>query len=146
MRFQVAPPSSVAYSHWYIGELQRKADREADALQSLQAARTIFEKLVEANSLDLYDLACIQAISASLVGVGKADLSPQEQALRQRYADRALATLRTVTVGGYHNAEWASKMESVGLVPSTTGAPGGARVGQAVSHYVDGEGRWQRTG
>jgi hypothetical protein len=45
---------------------------------------------------------------------------------------------------GYHNAEWASKMDSVGLVPSTTGAPGGKRVGQAVSHYVDGEGRFMR--
>lgn len=37
---------------------------------------------------------------------------------------------------GYHNAEWAAKMEEVGLVPSATGQPGGARVGQSVSHYI----------
>ena len=37
---------------------------------------------------------------------------------------------------GYHNAEWAEKMEAVGLVPSTTAAPGGAKVGQKVSHYI----------
>jgi hypothetical protein len=37
---------------------------------------------------------------------------------------------------GYHNAEWAAKMESVGLMPSSTAAPGGARVGYRVSHYV----------
>ncbi len=45
---------------------------------------------------------------------------------------------------GYHNEQWASKMEDVGLLPSTTGAPGGKRVGQAVSHYVDGQGRFMR--
>jgi len=37
---------------------------------------------------------------------------------------------------GYHNHEWASKMESIGLMPSATAAPGGARVGQRVSHYI----------
>lgn len=38
--------------------------------------------------------------------------------------------------GGYHNREWADKMESVGLMPSTTGKPGGERVGQRMTHYV----------
>lgn len=37
---------------------------------------------------------------------------------------------------GYHNKEWAAKMESIGLMPSSTGAPGGARVGQRMSHYI----------
>jgi predicted SprT family Zn-dependent metalloprotease len=37
---------------------------------------------------------------------------------------------------GYHNAEWADKMDEVGLTPSSTAAAGGARVGQAVSHYI----------
>jgi hypothetical protein len=37
---------------------------------------------------------------------------------------------------GYHNAEWADKMESIGLMPSSTGAPGGARVGQKMADYV----------
>lgn len=36
----------------------------------------------------------------------------------------------------YHNQEWATKMESVGLMPSSTGGPGGKRIGQKVSHYV----------
>jgi predicted SprT family Zn-dependent metalloprotease len=43
---------------------------------------------------------------------------------------------------GYHNAEWASKMDEVGLVPSSTAAPGGARVGQLVSHYIAQAGRF----
>lgn len=38
---------------------------------------------------------------------------------------------------GYHNKEWADKMEEVGLVPSSTGAPGGERVGQKISHYIE---------
>jgi len=38
--------------------------------------------------------------------------------------------------GGYHNRQWASKMESIGLMPSSTGAPGGKRTGQSMTHYV----------
>jgi hypothetical protein len=37
---------------------------------------------------------------------------------------------------GYHNEEWAAKMESIGLMPSSTAAPGGARVGYRMSHYI----------
>ena len=36
----------------------------------------------------------------------------------------------------YHNAEFAREMERVGLMPSATGAPGGKRTGQQMSHYV----------
>ncbi|MGY2172142.1 SprT-like domain-containing protein [Pseudomonas gingeri] len=38
--------------------------------------------------------------------------------------------------GGYHNAEWADKMESIGLMPSNTGEPGGKRHGQQMTHYI----------
>lgn len=38
--------------------------------------------------------------------------------------------------GGYHNLEWAYKMESVGLMPSNTGAPGGKRTGDQMTHYI----------
>ena len=37
---------------------------------------------------------------------------------------------------GYHNKEWARLMERVGLMPSDTGAPGGKRTGQRMTHYV----------
>jgi hypothetical protein len=37
---------------------------------------------------------------------------------------------------GYHNREWAEKMEAVGLTPSSTGAPGGSRTGQRMTHFV----------
>lgn len=35
-----------------------------------------------------------------------------------------------------HNREWGSKMESLGLMPSSTGLPGGKRTGRTVSHYI----------
>lgn len=37
---------------------------------------------------------------------------------------------------GYHNKEWAAAMEDIGLMPSDTGAEGGRRVGEKMSHYV----------
>ena len=37
---------------------------------------------------------------------------------------------------GYHNRQWATEMQRIGLYPSSTGAPGGRDVGQAMSHYV----------
>lgn len=39
-----------------------------------------------------------------------------------------------------HNREWADKMEAIGLMPSSTGAPGGKRTGQRVTHYILREG------
>ena len=35
----------------------------------------------------------------------------------------------------YHNQEWARKMEDVGLMPSSTGQPGGAKTGEKMSDY-----------
>lgn len=43
---------------------------------------------------------------------------------------------------GYHNAEWAEKMEEVGLIPSATGRPGGKKSGEHMSHYIDRDGRF----
>ncbi len=36
---------------------------------------------------------------------------------------------------GYHNTEWADKMEAIGLMPSSTGKPGGKRTGQQMADY-----------
>ncbi len=38
---------------------------------------------------------------------------------------------------GYHNREWAAKMNEVGLVPSDTGQPGGKQTGQRMDHYIE---------
>ena len=37
---------------------------------------------------------------------------------------------------GYHDSVWADEMERIGLIPSSTAAPGGKRTGYRVSHYI----------
>lgn len=44
----------------------------------------------------------------------------------------------------YHNREWATKMEEIGLMPSDTGLPGGKMVGQAVRDYCLPGGRFEQ--
>ena len=46
---------------------------------------------------------------------------------------------------GYHNKEWAKAMHYIGLIPSTTGLPGGKETGQRVSHYIETMGHYQET-
>jgi hypothetical protein len=42
----------------------------------------------------------------------------------------------------YHNKQWARKMEEIGLIPSSTGQPGGKKTGQGITHYVDSNGQF----
>jgi predicted SprT family Zn-dependent metalloprotease len=35
-----------------------------------------------------------------------------------------------------HDREWADKMEEIGLMPTSTGKPGGKRTGRRVTHYI----------
>ena len=46
---------------------------------------------------------------------------------------------------GYHNTEWADKMESIGLMPSSTGRPGGARIGARMADYAISGGPFDRS-
>lgn len=46
---------------------------------------------------------------------------------------------------GYHNKEWAAKMKEIGLMPSSTGQPGGKETGQHMTHYIAEGGRYQQT-
>jgi predicted SprT family Zn-dependent metalloprotease len=38
--------------------------------------------------------------------------------------------------GRYHNKEWGDKMEAIGLMPSSTGRPGGTKTGDHVADYA----------
>lgn len=44
----------------------------------------------------------------------------------------------------YHNTEFSNRMEKIGLITSTTGRPGGKRVAQQMSHYIDPNGEFIR--
>lgn len=37
---------------------------------------------------------------------------------------------------GYHNLQWAKKMESIGLMPSSTGKPNGSKTGEIMMDYA----------
>ena len=50
----------------------------------------------------------------------------------------------TPTRNGYHNIQWANKMQLLGLMPSSTGLPGGAKTGQRMGDYVIPGGRFER--
>lgn len=45
---------------------------------------------------------------------------------------------------GYHNKEWAAKMEVVGLMPSDTGKPGGKKTGQQMDDYPIEKGKFEK--
>lgn len=45
----------------------------------------------------------------------------------------------------YHNKEWADKMESIGLIPSSTGRPGGRRTGDKMSDYIAEGGEFEQS-
>lgn len=47
--------------------------------------------------------------------------------------------------GGYHNREWAARMESIGLMPSHNGRPGGRRTGSQMTHYIIPDGPFERS-
>ena len=44
----------------------------------------------------------------------------------------------------FHNREWVDKMESIGLIPSDTGKPGGKKIGQSIAHYIDPDGLYYK--
>jgi predicted SprT family Zn-dependent metalloprotease len=47
-----------------------------------------------------------------------------------------------ISRAGYHDRQWSSKMQEIGLIPSDTGQPGGKVTGQKMSHYIDPDARF----
>ena len=47
------------------------------------------------------------------------------------------------STNNYHNREWSEKMESIGLIPSKTGRPGGEKTGRPMSHYISSGGLYE---
>jgi hypothetical protein len=45
---------------------------------------------------------------------------------------------------GYHTGDWAVKMRAIGLIPTSTGEPGGKETGQKVTHFIEPGGRFER--
>ncbi len=45
---------------------------------------------------------------------------------------------------GYHNKEWAAKMDEIGLTPTSDGTPDGKRTGQRMSHLIEEDGKFEQ--
>lgn len=67
--------------------------------------------------------------------VGKATLLQLLQTLTHEMVHCWQTCQGTPSRRGYHNQEWAEKMQAIGLMPSSTGQPGGKKVGQKMNDY-----------
>lgn len=52
------------------------------------------------------------------------------------HLQRSLSAKEQKTTRGYHDKEWGTLMEAVGLIPSNTGKPGGKKLGFRMTHYI----------
>jgi hypothetical protein len=89
-------------------------------------------------------------------GLVTSEISLNEKQLRKGEPREVMATLVRAMVHlwqerygqparkWYFNREWAVKMADVGLIPSSTGLPGGKETGQGIQHYIEPNGRFER--
>jgi hypothetical protein len=73
---------------------------------------------------------------------------------KERTAEQVLSTLvhemahlwqyhhGKISRAGYHDRQWARKMQEIGLISSSTGAEGGKKTGQKMSHYIEPDGKF----
>jgi tetratricopeptide (TPR) repeat protein len=94
-----------AYIHNRIGRLHRAAGRNVEAIRSFEQALSLLDVAMEARWTTLYQQACTQSLWCQLISLVRSDLSDEERAKRDRYADRAIAALRSLIDGGFRSAE-----------------------------------------
>src|SRR5206468_2862024 len=97
------PVRLLARQFAQLGAVQRHLGQPAEALYSYQEARALLETLPQPTPGDLYELACSRAACGLLVGHGKTDLTPKEQAQRQKDAELALDALRKAVASGFRD-------------------------------------------
>ncbi|HEV3235900.1 MAG TPA: thioredoxin family protein, partial [Gemmataceae bacterium] len=73
-------------------------------MRSYQEARALLEKLPP-NPDDLFDQACTYGACSMLVGQGKAELTPKDQAQQKADADLAVKTLRQAVNAGFRDLD-----------------------------------------
>jgi tetratricopeptide (TPR) repeat protein len=95
----------LAYLYFEMGRIHLAAGHASEAVTELDRAGKMFEAIADSAAFTPYDRACAHAICAGLVGIGKTDLSPQEQARRRKFAERAVVLLRETVLDGRHNPD-----------------------------------------
>jgi serine/threonine protein kinase/tetratricopeptide (TPR) repeat protein len=95
-------PPACYYAGWVsLGRLQIDSGQRQEARRTLQEARTVMEKLPQADGEDLYNLAGVRAQLSCLAGSGRAPLTASEQAQRLEHLDQAMDALRKAIASGY---------------------------------------------
>jgi hypothetical protein len=78
----------------------RALGRPAEAAATLLEHRDLFD----GDPNELYNLACGLALCIPAVARGRAEPSPEQQAERERYGDRAMEALRQAVAAGFRDA------------------------------------------
>lgn len=150
--FQAAPPTSrrQAPTHETYGELQMAYDHFNERLFDGKLPSCLITLQREKRTFGYFSAARFASVEGT---------TTDEIAMNPTYfaAVPIIETLQTQVHemthlwqhhfgkpgrGRYHNEEWARKMESIGLMPSSTGQPGGARTGDCMADYAIEGGRF----
>jgi tetratricopeptide (TPR) repeat protein/tRNA A-37 threonylcarbamoyl transferase component Bud32 len=95
----------LGYLHYEMGRVHLAAGRAREASQALDRARRLFEAIADSADIDPYNRACVRAICADLVGLGKPHLTPDELSRRASFAAGAVASLREAISGGHQSPD-----------------------------------------
>ena len=93
----------LARSDYYLGRVPREPGGQAEALSALRRAEETYAGIPDLAAEDRFNLACILALRAGLVGPGKGQLTLEQEAERRRVADSAMDALRRAVAHGYKN-------------------------------------------
>ncbi len=95
----------LSLSYQDLANEQRRLSRPADAAATALELRKLWPK----NPTELYNVACEVTRCIPLVGKDKTNLTAEEQAERQKYADQALEVLREAIGSGFKDVEHMKK-------------------------------------
>src|SRR5262249_53573590 len=103
--FKTAPQvtgyrQALGQHHLHLGDVLRQLGRPTEAAAAFAAVA----KLWPSDGSKLYAVARDLALCVPLVGKGKAQLSPEEQAERQKLADQVVQVLGQAVRGGFRDA------------------------------------------
>jgi eukaryotic-like serine/threonine-protein kinase len=90
----------LAISNMSLGSVLLRSGKPAEAVALLRSAGAVMERLATVAAVDLYNLACNQALVAVAAGVRGSGLSAAEAPV---WADRAMNTLRRAAAAGFRD-------------------------------------------
>jgi tetratricopeptide (TPR) repeat protein len=114
----VAAQTQLSRAYNWMGAVHLAMGQALEAVRSYRQAKEIMERLNSPAPDDLYGLACVYAQCGALVGHGKPRLSPDEQAERGAYADRAMNALHRAIATGWTNFAWMAQDWDLDLLRS----------------------------